>query len=37
MMDAMADLISNRLTHEELLDKLAEVAVRVGLGLAPGQ
>jgi len=33
----MADLISNRLTHEELLDKLAEVAVRVGLGLAPGQ
>ena len=25
------------LTHEQKLDRLAEVAIQVGLGLAPGQ
>jgi aminopeptidase len=34
----MANLaISTEQTHEQKLDRLAEVAIRVGLGLAPGQ
>ena len=32
-----AALVAEPLTHEQKLDRLAEVAVRVGLGLAPGQ
>jgi aminopeptidase len=32
-----ATLEAIALTHEEKLDRLAEVAIRVGLGLAPGQ
>ncbi len=30
-------LVTERLTHQQKLDRLAEVAVRVGLGLQPGQ
>jgi aminopeptidase len=32
-----ATLETTALTHEQKLDRLAEVAIRVGLGLAPGQ
>ena len=32
-----APAAANQLTHEEKLNRLAEVAVRVGLGLQPGQ
>ncbi len=34
---AGVDVLEPALTHEAKLDRLAEVAVRVGLGLAPGQ
>jgi aminopeptidase len=34
---SVAEVIAKRSTHEQKLDLLAEVAVRVGLGLQPGQ
>src|SRR5215475_2491287 len=36
-MMSTATLEATSLTHEQKLDRLAEVAIRVGLGLAPGQ
>ncbi len=37
MMDLEAETSFSRLTFEEKLDRLAEVAVKIGLGLQPGQ